>query len=80
MSLASEKLKNGKKVDSYAGYFATLRFYANGFNSEHLNVNSLIKSQHADWPGFIVADRNVIIRWSIANLSKMIYRLSMTNY
>jgi hypothetical protein len=53
-----KSLKMAKKVDSYTGYFATLRFYANGFNSEHLNVNSLIKSEHADWPGFIVAGRN----------------------
>lgn len=47
-----------KKVDSYAGYFATLRFYTNGFNSEHLNVNSLVTQQYVDWLGFIVARRN----------------------
>ncbi|MEN9450933.1 MAG: hypothetical protein RJA83_1551 [Pseudomonadota bacterium] len=53
-----QSLKMAKKVNSYAGYFATLRFYTNGFNSEHLNVNSLMKPQYADWPGFIVARRN----------------------
>lgn len=53
-----QSLKMAKKVDSYAGYFATLRFYTNGFNSEHLNVNSLVTQQYVDWPGFIVARRN----------------------
>lgn len=42
-----QALKMAEKVNSYPGYFATLRFYANGFNSEHLNLHSLVKYQQA---------------------------------
>jgi len=52
-----QALQMARQVTSYGGYIATLKFYTNGFYSEHLNVVPLLENQ-INWPGFVVALRN----------------------
>lgn len=52
-----QAVEKAKKVNKYGGYYATQKFFANGFKDGHLHYFINLKPERIKWPGFTVAKR-----------------------
>src|SRR5258706_4299346 len=51
-------LERARKVNSFSGYTALLRWFAGRFEDDQMQVNSNLQPINVEWPGFLAANRS----------------------